>query len=402
LSEGAAGPGNDPVESLDDPAESLDDLYENAPCGYISLRTSGSIFKANATFARWLDMPGAGLIGTRFQDLLGIAGRMYWETNFAPGIALRGHVDEVAIDLVAKSGKRVPMLVNAVAKRGPDGRHLFTRLTLFNATERRRYERHLRDSTQVAETARRDLQALHAQLEASLLDERATSALREQFIAVLGHDLRNPLSGIGGGVELMMREGMADERRAVLGTMVLASVGRMAGLIDDVMDFARGRLGGGLTLGRNANEPLEPVLRQVVAELRTAMPGRDMDVSIHLAEPVDCDRRRIAQMVSNLLGNALTHGNAGDPVRLRALTHEGWLVVSIANTGTPIPGAMMENIFEPFARGKHRPSLQGLGLGLYISHQIAVAHGGTLEVISTEAETRFTFRMALLQGPAQG
>ena len=72
---------------------------------------------------------------------------------------------------------------------------------------------------------------------------------------MLGHDLRNPLSGISGGVELMMRQSMSDERRVVLGKMVLASVTRMAGLIDDVMDFARGRLGGGLTLDRNADEP---------------------------------------------------------------------------------------------------------------------------------------------------
>lgn len=379
----------------DNPVEELDDLYENAPCGYISLHIDGGIFKSNATFARWLGFPGAELTAKRFQDLLGVAGRMYWETHIAPGVALRGHVDEVALDLVGRSGERVPMLVNAVAKRGPDGRHIFTRLTLFNATERRRYERDLRDATKEAENARRELRTLHTQLEAALLDERATSALREQFIAVLGHDLRNPLSGIGGGVELMTRTRMSDEKRAAVGTMVLASVTRMAGLIDDVMDFARGRLGGGLTLDRDANEPLEPVLRQVVAELRTAVPGRSIDVTIELPYPVDCDRRRIAQMVSNLLGNALAHGDVSSPVVLEAVIRSGWLHISLANTGTPIPAAIMEHIFEPFARGKHRPSLQGLGLGLYISHQIAIAHGGMLDVVSTGDETRFTFSMRL-------
>lgn len=388
MSEDAAGLGGDPVEDLDD-------LYENAPCGYISVSPSGAIFKANATFARWLGFSGAELGAKRFHDLLGVAGRMYWETHVAPVVALRGRFDEVALDLVGRSGERVPMLVNAAAKRSPDGDHLYTRLTLFNATERRRYERNLRDTTEAAEAARRELNALHGQLEASLLDERETSALREQFIAVLGHDLRNPLSGIAGGVELMMRKGMSDERRAAVGQMVLSSVGRMAGLIDDVMDFARGRLGGGLTLDRNADEPLGPVLRQVIAELRTAAPDRDVEVAIALAEPVNCDRRRIAQMVSNLLGNALIHGRAADPVRFEAATRKGWLQISLANTGTPIPAAMMAHIFEPFARGKHRPSLQGLGLGLYISHQIAVAHGGTLDVVSTEAETRFTFKMEM-------
>jgi sigma-B regulation protein RsbU (phosphoserine phosphatase) len=380
---------------LGDPVEDLDDLYENAPCGYISLRLGGRIFKANATFARWLGFSGDELAGKRFHDLLGVAGRMYWETHVAPVIALRGHFDEVALDVTAKSGERVPMLVNAAAKHGADGSHTFTRLTLFNATERRRYERDLRASIKEAEAARHELRALHMQVEASLVDERATSALREQFIAVLGHDLRNPLSGIGGGVELMMREGLSDERRGTIGRMVLSSVARMAGLIEDVMDFARGRLGGGLTLARDADEPLEPMLRQVIAELRTAVPERDIDVGIALTEPVECDRRRIAQMVSNLLGNALTHGDAADPIRFEAVTEDGWLRISIANSGKPIPAAMLDRIFEPFARGEHRPSLQGLGLGLYISHQSAVAHGGTLSVVSTEAETRFTFSMKL-------
>ena len=110
---------------------------------------------------------------------------------------------------------------------------------------------------------------------------------------------------------------------------------------------------------------------------------------------MDCDRRRIAQMVSNLLGNALTHGGATVPVRLEATTKDGVLEISLTNAGAPIPPAMMERIFEPFARGKHRSSLQGLGLGLYISHQIAVAHGGTLDVVSNDTETRFTFKAKL-------
>ncbi len=383
----------------DDPVEDPDDLYENAPCGYISLRLDGRIFKTNATFARWLGFSGTALAGKRFHDLLGMAGRMYYETHVAPVVALRGHMDEVALDLISGSGDRVPMLVNAVAKRGPNGEHLFTRLTLFNATERRRYERDLRDAVKQAEAARQQLRTLHAQLEVALLDERETSALREQFIAVLGHDLRNPLSGIGGGVELMMREGISQERRAAVGKMVALSVARMAGLIEDVMDFARGRLGGGLTLARDADQPLEPVLRQVADELRTAVPDREIEVAIRLADPVDCDRRRIAQMASNLLGNALTHGDPSTSVRFEAVTEQGWLRISVTNGGEPIPAAMMDSIFEPFARGKHRPSLQGLGLGLYISDQIAIAHGGTLDVVSNETETRFTFRMEIKPRP---
>ena len=388
----------DTAHSGPDPVEDLNDLYENAPCGYLSLRIDGRIFRANATLGKWLGLPAGELVGKRFQELLSIAGRMYYETHFAPLVALRGHFDEVALDLISVSGERVPMLLNAVAKSAPDGEHLFTRLTLFNATERRRYERDLRDARKTAEAARRDTQTLYAQAEANLFDERETSALREQFIGVLGHDLRNPLAAISSGVYLMLREGASAERRTAIGKMVETSIGRMAGLIDDVMDLARGRLGGGLTLDRDAASALEPILRQVIAELRTAAPECCIDVHIALTEPVDCDRRRIAQMVSNLLANAMTHGNASEPVRFDAVTDDCGLRISITNTGLPIPDAMMARIFEPFERGKHRASQQGLGLGLYISHQIAVAHGGTLDVISTEEETCFTFRMPLRGG----
>jgi sigma-B regulation protein RsbU (phosphoserine phosphatase) len=100
-------------------------------------------------------------------------------------------------------------------------------------------------------------------------------------------------------------------------------------------------------------------------------------------------------LASNLLGNAITYGAPDKPIRLGASTAGGQFELFIANFGDPIPPAALEKIFEPFERGTLRSSLQGLGLGLYISCEIARAHGGTLEVSSTAAETRFTFRMPL-------
>ena len=169
----------------------------------------------------------------------------------------------------------------------------------------------------------------------------------------------------------------------------------MAGLIDNVMDFARGRLEGGLTLERDAALPLEPVLQQTVAELQASIPNRVIDVDFTITAPVDCDRRRVGQLASNLLGNAITHGAQDTPIRVGASTAEGEFVFYVANGGDPIPQAVMERIFQPFSRGAVRASLQGLGLGLYISSEIAAAHGGSLDVISDHTETRFTFRMPL-------
>ena len=240
-----------------------------------------------------------------------------------------------------------------------------------------------------------DANAQLASSHATLLDERKTSELREQFIAVLGHDLRNPLSAISGGVELLRRSQL-DAKASRMADVIQTSVVRIAGLIDDVMDFARGQLGSGLTLDLTENEPLAAVLHQVVGELRTSCPDRVIEAEIGFDVQIHCDPKRIAQLLSNLLGNALAYGAADMPIRMRAAIEGAVFELSVANGGDPIPSAAMERLFQPFARGAVRPSQQGLGLGLFIASQVAKAHKGTLTVVSSAEETRFTFRMPLV------
>lgn len=244
-----------------------------------------------------------------------------------------------------------------------------------------------------------DLIAMHleaqqrlAASEASLLSERETAELREQFIAVLGHDLRNPLASINAGAQLLLRTPLDDTARSLVGA-IRSSAGRMAELINDVLDFARGRLGGGLELERNADENLRPVLEQVVAELRSARPDRVIEADFGFKDPVPCDRFRVGQLLSNLIANALAHGAADRPVRVRASTVGGTFELSVVNAGDPIPPEIIERLFQPYFRASNRAPRQGLGLGLYIANQIAQAHGGTLDVSSSPEETRFTFRM---------
>ena len=228
--------------------------------------------------------------------------------------------------------------------------------------------------------------------EAALLGERQTAEVREQFIAVLGHDLRNPLASIDAGARLLGKGKLDDKAQAIV-TLIEQSVRRMAGLIDNVLDLARARLGGGLTLHRNADEPLAPALEQVVAELRSGHPDRQIDVHFDLVEPIVCDRPRIAQLLSNLLANALTHGTEAAPVIVRGAVADAILELSVANKGAPIPPAVAERLFEPFYRSSAGSDKQGLGLGLYIASEIARAHGGTLSVNSTSGETRFVLKI---------
>jgi sigma-B regulation protein RsbU (phosphoserine phosphatase) len=367
--------------------EDLEDLYENAPCGYLSLDPRGRIFKVNKTLCNWVGYPPQQLLGKRLSDLPNIAGRMFYETHIAPLLRMQGFFNEVALDLVNQNGDRLPVIANAAERRAADGSVISTRLTLLKATDRRRYEQELLD-------ARDQSRSSEAVARAILKDEREASELREQFIAVLGHDLRNPLASISAGARILRRQAKDETETQVL-QMMQTTVTRMSGLIDNVLDFARGRLGGGITLSRDANRPLEPVLQQVVDELRTAMPDRVIESDFRISEPVNCDRSRIGQMVSNLLGNALTHGSPDKPVKMVASTDKGVFVLWIANAGEPIPDAAMVHLFQPFFRGRVRASLQGLGLGLHIASEIAKAHDGTLTVTSTAEETRFTFAMPL-------
>jgi phosphoserine phosphatase RsbU/P len=312
---------------------------------------------------------------------------------------MQGSFNEVALDLIRKDGEPFPVLVNAAERTDPEGKPRFIRMTVFNATDRRRYERELLK-------ARDELKALAAALEqrvahaaaeqfrsdTALTSQREDAQLREQFIAVLGHDLRNPLASISAGIRLIQRSKL-DEKAESISVMMQKSVVRMASLIDNALDFARGRLGGGITLTLST-QPLEPALRQVVDELQSIHPETIIRTEFALTRPVMADPVRVGQLFSNLLANALTYGAAGEPVTVTAKTQEQ-LELAVCNAGDPISAAAMERLFHPFARGEVRPSQQGLGLGLYIASEIAKAHGGSIDVTSTPELTCFTLRMPL-------
>lgn len=360
------------------PAENFEDLYETAPCGYVSLSAEGKIVKANRTLLEWLGRKPGDLIGQPVHDILSFGGRIAVETHLAPLLRIQGHVHEIALDLLAADGEKIPTIANAAEKRDADGRHLFTRLTLFKAVDRRTYERSLLEA--------------QVRAEADSKAQREAAVVREQFIAVLGHDLRNPLGAIASGIRLLLNGRHRDKAEAILRDMA-RSVDRAGGLIDDVLDLARGTLGGGLIIDRNRDSELTPVLEQVANEIRLIAPEHEIDVHFAIEEPVCCDRDRLGQLASNLLANAVVHGAPGEPIRFEARTEADQFILSVANAGEPIPEDVRPSLFQPFFRGHIRPSRNGLGLGLFIASEIARAHDGTLDFASDEQETRFTLRM---------
>lgn len=390
-----------PFEDLED----LDDLYENAPCGYISYAKNGMIVKVNQTLADWLRRPKSDILGAKFLDLLNVPGKIFFETHFAPLLRMQGFCNEIALDLVGEAGAATPMFANAVERRGDDGSLIFTRVTLFLARDRRRYERELLAARNAAEEARRKVAEMNATLEArveqavaerlraesGLEAEKALGRLREQFVAILGHDLRNPVAAIRSAIRVLKREPQTEKSASVL-DMMAHSADRMAQLISDMLDLARANRSGGMRI-ECTDCDLGAELFQVVEEIRTANTGREIAADIDLPGVIRCDPDRIAQLTSNLLANALSHGAQNKPVTLSAKWQGDRVVITVTNQGDPIPADIVGKLFQPYFREGACRSKDGLGLGLFICSEIAKAHGGALSVVSTEQETSFIFAM---------
>jgi signal transduction histidine kinase len=222
--------------------------------------------------------------------------------------------------------------------------------------------------------------------------QRQTALFREQFMAILGHDLRNPLNAISGNAGLLLRYGGLTEPQRKAINRISISSDRMARMINDMLDFTRARLGGGYPVSRTRMN-VHDVLRQVLEELEVAHPQRRFVLSVSGNGWGDWDADRIAQAASNLVGNAVQYSPEDSPVEVSAKDEGDGISVQVHNLGLPIPPERLPQIFDPFVRGvegARGAARTGLGLGLYITHEIVRAHGGTLRVTSTEADgTRF-------------
>lgn len=212
-----------------------------------------------------------------------------------------------------------------------------------------------------------------------LAETQRYARLMEVFISVLTHDLRNPLTAIMTASEMLKPD--QDVTRAAL--RIRQSADRMARLIDQLLDFSRIKMGAGLPLDL-CEMDLAATGRMVVGELEVGYPDRRIQFETHGVLWGTWDRDRLAQLLSNLGGNACQHGD--DPISIRLDGTQADMVrFSVENRGS-IPDHMMPDLFEPGAR---KANSRGLGLGLFIAQQIAAAHGGAVQVDSGSDRTRF-------------
>ncbi|MEG3766652.1 HAMP domain-containing sensor histidine kinase [Alteromonas sp. 14N.309.X.WAT.G.H12] len=226
--------------------------------------------------------------------------------------------------------------------------------------------------------------------QSALYDEQSAAKLREQYIAILGHDIRTPLSSLKMGVDFLI-DTLPDATSQQVLKRMDNSVNKMKRLINDVMDFTHGKMGKGITLNVRSSDNLQTILLHAVNELAALHPECRINTNIQVTETLYCDPERIGQLLSNLLINAIVHGDSAHPIDVYAASDNGMFTLSIANGGTPIPTETKAKLFEPFWRNQNAKHSGGLGLGLFIAAQIAQTHQGELSVESSDHATVFTF-----------
>ena len=230
-------------------------------------------------------------------------------------------------------------------------------------------------------------------LEKTQLDQ--IGVFREQLIGIVGHDLRNPLATVLMAAELLLlREGLG-EPETELARKITRSATLAMRLIGQLLDLTKSRLGGGISIDPTGFNMWE-VCRQVIMETELTHPDRPLDVELRGDLIGVWDRDRMYQLLSNLVGNAVQHGEPRSQIGLRIEAGETTLAIEVTNRGAPIPAALLPFIFEAFRRGRtdHPSRTGGLGLGLFIVREIARAHGGSVAVTSSETEGT-TFRASL-------
>ncbi|MDB5851791.1 MAG: sensor signal transduction histidine kinase [Rhodoferax sp.] len=364
------------------PSPETIDLVDDAPCALARTSTNGTFMRVNATLCGWLGYSADELVGKRkVQDLLSMGGKIFHQTHWAPLLQMQGSVSEVRLELIHKDGSRVPMIMNAVRRERAGA--VVHDLAAFVARDRDKFEQELVASRKRLEAAIEEATGLQEEAK-----DRALFA--EQMMAIVSHDLRTPLATILMSAQVLGRRAPSADQLRVL-ERISRAASRANRMVSDLLDFTRARLGKGLAVERRRLNPHSAVADSV-EELTSACPGRDLQ---HVREGSGhglFDVDRLAQLVVNLVTNAVAYGDASRPVIVTSTARADSFSVSVLNFGTPIPAEAMPSLFEPMVRGHgHSNGGRSVGLGLYIVSEIAKAHGGSVEVSSDEVSgTQFT------------
>ena len=375
---------HDPAHRLDESLleESVEDLYDHAPCGYLSTLPDGTIVRVNQTLLDWGAYTREALTGTRFQALLSIGSRIYYETHHAPLLQMQGFANEIALEFVRADRRILPVVVNSLQKRDASGAPLFNRITLFDSTERRRYERELMRARRRAEQMAKD---------------------KADLLAMLSHDIRNPLNAVMGVVQLLERSAVDDPQRRYV-QLLKSSSDNILKLLERVLQLSEAE-SSSLALREEAFA-LRPLVEEVVSTFSTAADQKRLQLrcSIQPQAPrmVIADPIALRQILTNLVGNAIKFTETGGvtitveatDVAADAVT----LAVAVADTGIGMAPEVLDRIFDEFTQASYETAARfgGSGLGLAIARKLLALYDSRIRVVSAPGEgSTFSFSVRL-------
>ena len=241
----------------------------------------------------------------------------------------------------------------------------------------------------------RDISEKKRAEERARAEEKRRSEFEQQLIGIVSHDLRNPITAISLGVSLLLRREDLDERLLKTLVRIHSSAERTIRMVRDLLDFTQARLGGGIAVHRESMD-LYPLLRMVVDEVHMSFPEREVRVELEGDGSGAFDSDRMAQVVTNLVNNALKYSPAGTPVTVRARGESESVLLEVHNRGEPIAQELQQHLFEPMRRGDDQTdrTSRSIGLGLFIVDHVVRAHGGAVTVRSRDGDgTTFSVRL---------
>jgi PAS domain S-box-containing protein len=366
------------------PDESMEELYDQAPCGYLSTTPEGRIVRVNQTFAELIGMePKERIRGKRFSDLLTIGGRIFYETHFALMLRMHCEVSEIALDFQRGDGTVVPTLVTAVQKRDSAGNPLVNRMTVFNATERRRYEQELLLARQRAEGASAELARVNAELSKSNAALLKANEDLGQFAYAASHDLQEPLRTMTTYAQLLARryqEVLDDQARTFISNIVDGSR-RMQMLVSDLLAFSQAQ---GTQLVLRPSD-MTQVLNAALANLQSSIDATRATITHESLPMMTVDAARMSQVFQNFVGNAIKYRKPDECPRIhvsaRRERSDCW-VFCVQDNGLGFDDTYSDQIFGMFKR-LHGREIAGTGIGLAICKKIIESHGGKIWATST-------------------
>lgn len=364
-------------------ARSTEELFENAPCGYLAATSDGDIVKVNQTFLTWTGYERDELLaGRNFQRLLSLPGRIFYDTHVGPLLQMQGYVREIAFDLLRSNGSTLAIILNADLKGSSDGHCGLLSITIFDATDRRKYERELLRARQAADEATKTERAARAQA------ERATRA-KDDFLALVSHELRTPLSAILGWTQVLLKQA-AERPELIRGLSVIESNSRLqARLVEDLLDMSR------IVSGKLRLEVQQVNLSNVLeAAIETARPAAEVR-ALRLQSVLDPgvivsgDPGRLQQVFWNLLSNSIKFTPKGGSVRVVMGRVNSHVEVSVIDSGQGMSAEFLVHAFDRFRQSDSADTRKsaGLGIGLSLVKYLVEMHGGSVEARS-EGEGR--------------